>query len=729
MMYWRGYDWNNLIPSTITSKGIQYDNNIYTLDVEATSAFFNGQQFHNFLYDKKANYYVDVQKVGILYIWQFSINDIVLYGRELHELQELFERLHSHVSTQKIVYIHNLSYEFHWLLNIITDFEVFARKERKPMKAFTPKHNIQFRCSYFLLMMPLSRVAQSLRLPVAKEPKIDYNVIRLPCTPLTDEELKYCEHDCLVVYYAIKYHLKDYKYVYDIPLTQTGKIRRVIKKIYKNDSSYYDKLSTMLCGNNPETAIEEFMLLTKVFSGGYTHANADYSTRILRDVYSMDIASSYPNVMICEKFPMSNFIQTNTIKSFDDMNPDRAYIIDITFYNLRCTKSNVYLSISKCIGKPKRWECEEDNGRVVIAKEIRYYLTELDLDIVRQSYDFDYTINNCWWAHKERLDKKLVNYIIELYRDKTTLKGIDEMYDVYMQSKQFINSIFGMAVTNNIRDEVKFDNNWRTVQLDANTVMQKLIEQTKKHKTFMSYGWGVYITAYARHNLWWSILRTDSDTVYVDTDSNKFVNASNLKIFDEYNKMNTSKLHEAMEYYDISFDRLSPIDSNGIHHPIGVFESEDKYDYFITLGAKKYCGVKNGKLEITISGVNKYSAVTRIPDIVNAENILDNILGYDGYIHDISQFKAGHVFDYIHSGRTIIDYIDNQPPIIITDYLGNTMEVKQQYAINLMPTTYKLDIGNVYADYISYLTSQTSTKASYILNMEVNDNVSETEIL
>lgn len=70
---------------------------------------------------------------------------------------------------------------------------------------------------------------------------LDYNILRTPKTPLTDKEKGYCKRDCIVVYHGIKDFINIYKYQHAIPLTQTGRVRRVVKNFTKNDYKYLKK--------------------------------------------------------------------------------------------------------------------------------------------------------------------------------------------------------------------------------------------------------------------------------------------------------------------------------------------------------------------------------------------------------------------------------------------------------------------------------------------------------
>ena len=71
---------------------------------------------------------------------------------------------------------------------------------------------------------------------------LDYNKIRNSKTILSDEELAYCENDCLVVYQYIKKELETYKNIKSLPLTSTGHVRKELKEKIIKDYPYRNKV-------------------------------------------------------------------------------------------------------------------------------------------------------------------------------------------------------------------------------------------------------------------------------------------------------------------------------------------------------------------------------------------------------------------------------------------------------------------------------------------------------
>lgn len=78
-----------------------------------------------------------------------------------------------------------------------------------------------------------------------------------------------------------------------------------------------------------------------------------------------------------------------------------------------------------------------------------------------------------------------------------------------------------MTVTVTIKDSVIYDNikGWYLDPLTNEAIMCKLSEE--KAKAFLSFAYGVWVTAYARRNLLENALSLDDWAVYFDTDSIK----------------------------------------------------------------------------------------------------------------------------------------------------------------------------------------------------------------
>ena len=101
-------------------------------------------------------------------------------------------------------------------------------------------------------------------------------------------------------------------------------------------------------------------------------------------------------------------------------------------------------------------------------------------------YDFEnLNIIDFRVSSNDYLSPTFVKYILELYGNKTTLKGIEEQEPLYMKSKQYINSMYGMMVTKNITDTIEFEEDrWKKELLNEKCyvkILKKLPDIFCKH--------------------------------------------------------------------------------------------------------------------------------------------------------------------------------------------------------------------------------------------------------
>ena len=121
-----------------------------------------------------------------------------------------------------------------------------------------------------------------------------------------------------------------------------------------------------------------------------------------------------------------------------------------------------YLQSAKCRqGKIGRIDTIEDNGRVLkLDGIVRLSLTEIDLEIIREQYNFkNYDVEVAYASYKGSIPKWLDLLIDEYYKNKTVYKNRakitnsdDDLLNLLL-SKNILNGIYGMCATNPVRDE------------------------------------------------------------------------------------------------------------------------------------------------------------------------------------------------------------------------------------------------------------------------------------
>lgn len=680
-----------------TSKKVEYCNIPFAFDIETTS------------------FYEEREKHACMYCFVVGINGRVLFGRTWEEAINIFNTISKHYELNEnkriICYVHNLAYEFQFIKDRFNWIKVFATEDRKPLTALTDT-GIEFRCSYLLSGYSLELVGKNLtRYKVQKlKGDLDYSLMRHSKTPMTEQEIQYCVNDALVVMGYIQEQIEDCGDITKIPLTKTGYVRKYCRNacLYTDKSHkkggykyvrYMDKMHKLII-----TSPDMYKQLKRAFQGGFTHASALNVRQTISDVTSFDETSAYPSVMIAEQYPMSAPKKVNPKNKEEFEKYLRLYccIFDIKFYDLEAiTMTDNPLSASKCFQKENEII---DNGRIVEADSVTTTLTEQDYFIFKKFYKWKKIIvKNMRIFKAGYLPRDFVSAVLDLYESKTILKGVEGAEAEYMNSKEKLNSCFGMAVTDILQDESTYNGKeWITTPADED----ELIKYNKSKNRFLYYPWGVWITAYARRNIFEAIYHCGEDYIYSDTDSVKIRHAEkHSKFFEAYNKKVISKLKRACDFHGFSYDRIMPTTKGGVKKPLGVFDFDGHYKRFKTLGAKRYLveydkdiEYKNDKDEIickcpyslTVSGLNKKVVIPYMINELCKETKKDIFELFDNELY----IKKGK------TGKKIHTYIDYAQKGSFIDYLGNVGDYDELSSVHMEEADYSLSLSSEYLDFI-----------------------------
>lgn len=637
------------------------NNNVITFDTETTSL-----------------YYQDL-KCSFVYIAMFCINGRTFYTRNLWDVKTFLDKYDT-PNTINVIYVHNLGFDFSFLQNVIHFELVFARKSHRPI--FARYKSWEFRCSYFLSQMSLNNVAKSYKLPSAKfVDGLDYGKIRHTKTPLTERELHYCEMDVIVLFEYIKYMLSQYGNNYrEIPYTQTGFVRKYTLDYVRENGSYYS-MKNRVRSTLPEQHV--FEMLEKCFTGGYTHANYwAVAVGLHTHVKSYDITSSYPYVLCAKKYPIGNWHKiVKNFKSYidsDDYNCIGKFkLVDVE------SKSNLcYLSKHKCI---RTKGAVINNGRVIRAKTIIICLTDIDIKTVKMMYDCKIYPLEMYVSKSDYLPRDFVLSILDLYGNKTQFKGIEEMYNLYMSSKQMVNAEYGMCAFNPFTDGIEYVEGEWIVKTPTWTDLEKYYDN---RKTILPYAWGVFTTAHARYRLCEICSKIGNDVLYMDTDSIKFVGDYDY-LFEENNKVIHNGNVSISERLKIPFEKLAPLDKKGASHELGLWDFEHEYKSFKVLGAKRYCYTLYGDPDI-------YPVVAGCPT-----QAIKSWLK----LHDcnalLKPFRLDIHIDKRDSGKSVVTYHKcHDINIPVRDYLGNVNTEYIGFGAHLESTSFDMSLHD---DYLMFL--------------------------
>ena len=695
------------------NKGSKCYNVPCSFDIETTS-FYRDENKNAYSYaqyqelNKGRKTKLKLEKVATMYVWQFGINGYCIVGRTWNEFLQMCDviakTLELSENKKLIVYVHNLSYEFQYIRTLFEWEKVFSIDLRKPIYA-TTKTGIEFRCSYLLSGYSLAKLGEQLQTYHIEKMvgDLDYQLMRNSKTPLSAKEIKYCVNDVFVVMAYIQELIEEYKGLRNLPITKTGFVRKYCRKHCLRTTDETGKTIvnwdyTNLIHSLTISGLEEFNMLQRAFAGGFTHANGMYTDETLSDVTSYDFTSSYPTVMIAEQFPMSSGVrvEVKSTKQFEFLISKYCCIFDVEFNDIFASQTQDNpISSSKCFVKE---HVAENNGRVVCAKRLVMTITDVDFNIIKNFYTWkSKRIGRMYCYKKGYLPTEFVKAILHLYEKKTKLKGVKGKEIEYLNSKEMLNSCYGMCVTNPLRDEFTYNGKWDTQNLSNKEKIETLEKYNTSRNRFLFYPWGVFVTAYARRNLFTGIYTVGNDYVYSDTDSIKLLHADKYKdYFREYNEHILYKLRCACKHHGISFDMVEPVTVKGITKPLGVWDFDGFYKHFKTLGAKRYMVEEKDVLTVagvsydyslTVSGVNKKTAIPFLLEKYGKNRIFAVFTNY------LSIPESA-------TGKKIHTYIDYEVKGVMTDYLGNSAPYDEKTGVHLEPTGYTLSLSVMYINYL-----------------------------
>lgn len=511
----------------------------------------------------------------------------------------------------------------------------------------------------------------------------------------------------------------------------------------------YKKLTNQLKLETPYF----YGLCKNIFMGGFAHANCFNSGKVLKNVVSFDKTSDYPSIMVSEQFPVSQFQQIE-ILSYADFQQYLELYCCMFIVILEDVETNPDFDFDNYISKSKKLYFVEgetlNNGRIMSAKKIIIGVTEIDYKIINMNYDYknkgkSVTLVDFWVARKGYLPRNFILAILELYRRKTEYKGLEDKKEEYKNAKEMLNSGYGMLVTDPVQEEIIYSSEisdyWK--KSEDKTIQEYINDYDNNKNRFTYYPWGIYVTAYARLYIWNAIANVKTNYIYSDTDSLKFIKTKKLmEYFEKDNELTIYKLKKSAEENNIPFELFKPKNKKGEEKIIGLWDFEGEYNLFKTMGSKRYMYVKklnpnckndNELLQLIEQNPKEYALqndVELLPHEINEynENELKNYLvkwnelnitisglnKYSGKKYLIQNFKTyEEIFNYFNenmivspdfSGRKTHTYIAAQRHGKITDYNGVECEYFEQSAIHMENSAFTMHMGQ-YLDLIRYVTT------------------------
>lgn len=398
---------------------------------------------------------------GYMYIWQFSIygkdGNFIIIGRTWDEFVKLINLLIYDLNLSKerrlIIADANLSYEHQFMKKHFQGrwSKVFAKEKRQPIYAVIDDC-VEFRDVLMITGGSLKTLAKEYTTTQKLSGDLDYSIPRTYKTPIGSEtlgekELQYCYNDVAILSEFMQYLFNKYiKLDKWIPLTKTGLLRREVKKaLASRGNGVKRNIMQEVYRCFPKDYELYSTLMQWCFRGGYTHGNVRHAGKVLHNVKSYDITSSYPYTMLAyDGFPVSPLKQENP-SDFEKLYNSGKYclIFRCIFTNIKAKTDHAIESKSKCLVISNN--AIIDNGRVRSSAVMEVIISELDFINYHLFYTWD-SIKIVWVysSLKGRLPKYLIMPIAKAYEEKAKLKkGGKNKSPEYALQKALVNSGYG----------------------------------------------------------------------------------------------------------------------------------------------------------------------------------------------------------------------------------------------------------------------------------------------
>ena len=661
----------------MAKKKVHYVNHLASFDIETSSYMDEGE------------------KKAVVYSYALAIDDKIYRARRADEFFSLLEKIAADMGLsldrRLVVYIHNEAYEWQFIKHYMTWDSAFAiASERRVVRAVSTL-GFEFRCSYVLSGKSLEAVGDDVGVKKMVG-DIDHTKIRNSITPLSDEEMGYIDNDVRILIEYERQALAQEggtieQALHSIPITQTGYVRRRMRKAALADPEYKQLISELTL--NEET----YSYARHSFQGGYTHANSTVADREMGETVAVDLASSYPSSMLQFTYPMSTFHSVShefTAEELDKCIGHIHFFVTFVAYDAVSRYQFPYISRSKALSIT---DPLVDNGRVYSASSMTLTMTDVDWQIFRRCYEAErIEIVDVMIAQAEYLPAAITDSIVAMYGDKTALKGVAGQEVNYRSAKVDINGVYGSVSMDPVRTDYEFNAESAEFDVTTPTIEEALDKYNNSRSRYLYYPWAAWVTAYSRFILlmtMYDLIDVGVTVMYCDTDSIYFKPSPKAQsIIDRVNSEVRERLSAAMHYRwfyatdEEVEDALAPKDIKGVRHHIGLFEVDGHYDNFKTLGAKRYVVEKEGEFKITIAGLSK-----------GAASYIKEIGGMGAFIDGLS-------IPAERSGRLTHTYSEETAHNLVTDYLGNTCEMEQHGFIHLEPSPYVLTVSDDYTRFI-----------------------------
>lgn len=659
---------------------------------------------------------MDGNQIAFMYVWQMAVENEAFYGRTWSEfkrcLQKMKNEMHLAVDYKLIVYVHNLKYDFGFYKKEINlDGNDFVARSRRTVLKHIMDDCFEVRDSAVYTEEPLEHMGEEIGIPKMKG--YDYSRIRHALTPLTNDELEYCEHDVLILtkYFRLEAEKLNCS-IYKLALTATQKIKRGINEEFARESRMYQNMimSRQLKDNDHDNHILD--LLKHAFFGAF-----NYSSQLIRgitqdNVAGIDISACYGAQCLLHPYPVGKFTPIKLPESTDDLknNPryaGKAMLITFAAKDVSAKYADIGflpINVHNYWQRPASDINNVASKRVLTASKLEMTLTDVDFRLFLEFYSYSaikfvsimasdygdmppYMIRSIEKTHRKKLEIQRRNNIIKSSRPLTLAEQLE-----YTHAKTGVSRIYGILVQDPVRDLYTWDP-------AINDIKKEGEQKNKSQFQPVLYQWGVWVVAWARYEILRLLLRfsgtgknfDDLKTLYSDTDSLYFRFAeSDIEIVKSYNDMINAKISNVAKKYRLSPESLTGIGTLKITY----------YQQFKTTGIKQYCYVQDDVFDYRCAGLTRpdYQYDDNNNQLFNEDGtpVNNGMTFFDNFENNEERMAAFCREMSIPASDAHVkrNYYNDEPlknPIEVTDYLGNTTTVQPKSWVVISESGFDFD--------------------------------------
>lgn len=654
----------------------------------------------------------------------------------------------------------------------------------------------------------------------------DYDSVRTPATPLTDDEKHYAKRDVIVLPAYLSWMLKAYPFLRDddfgsIVLTKTSIVRTYAKRTIGVLRSPSAKRRTVaqefvgLCKREQPADYDTMALRQACFRGGFTFTAGKYAMRTLYNVKSLDAVSMHHAHInghyTPDKFRKASAGMLQRV-AIDIINTTKEQVLArywmpfgnainalVEFDNLRPKAGSVFeafgiwpLAMDRFVAKYKYDDGDGEDipaetaresirsngymdtadnpvfafGKLVSASSARLFVTELELWLIGQAYDFDnMTVIGGELSSSSIVPpdyvtlqsnalytmKKDAKHVLAVYKDgepypeqvpltipATIADGVRRgtlsrrwFHDWYASSvKGMFNGVYGTQAQNEYKPDF-IVNRGEVVLDETKTITRNTFK--KKASGYVLYTYGMRICGWSRVHLSIAMMlifeRFGSRAIITggDTDSMKISvtedisNADLLDALAPLHKATDEAISKTMRRVRDNFKAFaSPLENVG-HFEVEACGNSDHYVAHMEAWNKARTSMDtDGRVHVTCAGLPQPSGAYTLEDwmtdacrgdVKRFEHVAPIALGFNTIIsHDIC-----------HCLETTQPNINARVEMDVTDYRGETEHIDLPEAVCVYPFDKKLgDTLNV--------TARTSRNYLRRIGNNVTDEVHEVEL-